>query len=192
LISSSFTNRVNPLSRYRKFDAIGNKQVTNQIKRRETPSFVSSVLLYEGKGHRNIIGLTDLCYMDIDHLNEEQINEVMKSLSEDEHVVLAFRSMSGKGIHFFVKYRFKNMEQPQITTMSPKRMVETYFAVFNTLSLQYTNILHLSIDESGRNAVQSSNISYDEELYYNPQAIPYSLIYEPQKAGNKQALLRME
>lgn len=176
---------------YRKYDDQGNRQGKLRIKREKTPAFVPSALLYEGKGHRNIIGLTDLCFMDIDGLNEEQINEAMKSLREDEHVVLALRSMSGKGVHFLIRYRFKDKEQPQINTMSYIRMSLTYSAVFNTLSLHYGNILHLPIDESGRNAVQTCNISYDEDLYYNPSAVPYTLIYEHQKVGKKHNLLQM-
>ena len=37
--------------------------------------------------------------------------------------------MSGGGLHFFVKYQFKDMEYPQITTMSANNMVKTYMTV---------------------------------------------------------------
>ena len=55
----------------------------------------------------------------------------------------------------------------------------------------YNNILHLPIDESSKNAVQTCNISYDADLYYNPNALPYTLIYEHQKVGKKHKLLQM-
>ena len=176
---------------YRMYKAKGNRQEMLKIKRKAIPAFVPSSLLFEGKGHRNIIGLTDLCYMDLDDLNEKEINIAMNTLKEDDHVVLAMRSMSGNGLHFLVRYGFKDREQPQITTMSYIRMSLTYSAVFNTLSLHYSNILHLPIDESCRNAVQTCNISYDEDLYYNPNAIPYTLIYEHQKVGKKHKILQM-
>lgn len=176
---------------YRMFKANGDKHGQLNIKRNKVPAFVPSALLFDGKGHRNIIGLTDLCFMDLDNLDEEQINMAMELLRKDDHVVLASRSMSGKGLHFLIRYRFKDMEQPQITSMSYIRMSLTYSAVFNTLSLHYSNTLHLPIDESCRNAVQTCNISYDEDLYYNPNAIPYSLIYERQKVGKKHKMLQM-
>ena len=176
---------------YRKYDAQGDRQGKLRIKRKETPAFVPSSLLFEGKAHRNIIGLTDLCFMDIDGINEEQINGAMKLLREDEHVVLAMRSMSGKGLHFLIRYCFKDREQPQITNMSYIRMSLTYSAVFNTLFLHYSNILNLPIDVSCRNATHTCNISYDEDLYYNPDAIPYTLIYEHQKVGKKHKILEM-
>ena len=165
---------------YQKHNDVGNKAKKDKIKKWMIPAFIPSALLFDGKAQRNIVGLTNLCYMDIDHIDESQINETLEILKQDEHVVLALHSMSGKGLHFLVKYEFKGMEQPQITTMSYKRMVVTYTAVFNTLSLHYQNILNLPIDESGKNAVQTCNISYDEDLYYNPNAIPYTLIYERQ------------
>ena len=172
-------------NKYQKMNESGNKMGMDKIKKGMIPAFVPSSLLYSGKAQRNIIGLTDLCCMDIDHISENQIKKAMDLLRQDEHVVLALRSMSGKGLYFFIKYRFKDMELPQITTMSPKRMAITYTAVFNTLSHHYNNILHLEIDESGKNAVQCCNISYDEDLYYNPNAFPYTLVYEHQKVGKK-------
>ncbi len=176
---------------YKKLDAEGNIKGKLKIKRNEIPAFVPSALLYGGKGHRNIIGLTDICFMDIDGLDEEQINMAMKLLKDDEHVVLALRSMSGKGLHFLVRYRFKDKEQPQIVNMSYIRMTLTYSAVFNTLSSYYNNILQLPIDDSCRNVVQTCSISYDEDLYYNPNALPHTLIYEHQKVGKKHTTLQM-
>lgn len=178
--------------KYQKMNESGNKIGKDKIKKWMIPAFVPSSLLYAGKAQRYIIGLTNLCYMDIDQISKSQIKKAMDYLRQDEHVVLALRSMSGKGLHFLIKYRFKDMEQPQITAMSAKRMAMTYSAVFNTLSTHYANLLHLSIDESGRNAAQSCNISYDEDLYYNPNALPYTLIYKHQKVGKKQSVLQME
>ncbi len=176
---------------YKKLDVEGDIKGKLKIKRKEIPAFVPSALLYGGKGHRNVIGLTDLCFMDIDGLDEEQINTAMKSLKDDEHIVLALRSMSGKGLHFLVRYRFKDKEQPQIVNMSYIRMALTYTAVFNTLRSYYNNILQLPIDDSCKNVVQTCNISYDEDLYYNPKALPYTLIYDHQKVGKKRSTLQM-
>lgn len=176
---------------YRNISGKGKKREKRRFKLKKIPAFVPSALVFEGKGHRHVIGLTNLCYMDIDHLQAEQIDEAMDTLRQDEHVVLALRSMSGNGIHFMVKYGFKDMEQPQITTMSAKKMVKTYISVFKTISSHYQDILHLPIDESGQNVVQLCNISYDEDLYYNPHALPYTLKFE--KTNNfSQQLLKLE
>lgn len=173
------SNRLRTLcEKYRNIPSRGHQREKRFIKIKEIPAYIPSSLVFEGKGHRHVIGLTNLCYMDIDHLNVKQIDEVMGKLRQDEHVVLALRSMSGKGLHFLVKYGFKDMEQPQITTMSANKMVKTYIPVFNTLSQHYQKILNLPIDESGKNVVQPCNISYDEDLYYNPNALSYTLIFE--------------
>ena len=164
--------------KYRNISGKGEKREKRNIKIKAIPAFIPSALVFEGKGHSHVIGLTNLCYMDIDHLNVKQMNEAIETLKQDEHVVLISRSMSGNGLHFLVKYGFKDMEQPQITTMSANKMVKTYVAVFNTLSQQYQIKLNLPIDESGKNVVQLCNISYDADLYYNPNALSYTLIFE--------------
>ena len=181
------SNRLRALcEKYRHISGKGQKREKRNFKIKEIPAFIPSSLVFEGKGHRNVIGLTNLCYMDIDHLNVKQIDETMEVLRQDEHVVLAMRSMSGNGLHFMVKYGFKDMEQPQITTMSANKMVKAYIPVFNTLSQHYQMKLNLPIDESGKNVVQTCNISYDEDLYYNPNAIPYTLIFEEPNTTKKQ------
>lgn len=155
-----------------------NKVKGRKIKKWLIPAVIPSALLYNGKGQRNVVGLTNLCYIDIDRIEEKQIMKTMDLLRRDEHVVLALRSMSGKGLHFLIKYEFEGMEQPNRNTMSWKMMAKTYKSVFNTISKFYSNVLDLPIDESGQNVVQSCNISYDPDLYYNPNALPYTLVYE--------------
>lgn len=176
---------------YQQLNDEGDKSRKDRIKKRMIPAFVPSALLFEGKAQRNIIGLTNLCYMDIDHIEEDQINEAINLLRLDEHVVFVARSMSRKGLHILAKYRFKDRKQPQITTMSYKRMAITYTSIFMTISTYYKKKLNLPIDDSGKNAVQPCNISYDEELYYNPNAKPYTLIYEHQKVGKKRKHLQI-
>ena len=81
---------------YQQLNDEGNKSRKNKIKKWMIPAFVPSALVFDGKAQRNIIGLTNLCYMDLDHIDENQINEAIEILRQDEHVVLASRSMSGK------------------------------------------------------------------------------------------------
>lgn len=162
---------------YKKLADEDNKNEKKRIKQTEIPAFIPSASLYGGKGHQHILGLTNLCYLDIDGISDDQIDGAFLLLRQDEHVVLASRSMSGKGIHILIKYGFVEMEQPWIATMGINKMVKTYKAVFRTISHHYSKSLHLPIDKSGRNVVQSCNISYDKELYYNPKALPHLLSY---------------
>lgn len=60
----------------------GNKQEQRNIKIRHIPAFVPSALLFDGKAQRNIIGLTNLCYMDIDHVDDDQINKAIEILRQ--------------------------------------------------------------------------------------------------------------
>jgi hypothetical protein len=70
--------------------------------------------MYNGKARRDVTGLTDLCFLDIDHATDDEIERVMSLLRNDNHVVLASRSISNDGLHILIKYSFKDKEQPWI------------------------------------------------------------------------------
>ena len=69
------------------------------------PAFTPCVVLYEGKTRQNVIGLTNLCFLDIDHMDQEkEIEEVLNNLRNDKNVVLASRSVSGDRVHILRRY----------------------------------------------------------------------------------------
>jgi hypothetical protein len=64
----------------RQYLAKGNKKEADKIKITSFPAFAPCASFYEGKAKNNVIGLTDLCYLDIDHietLNPEYNHENM-------------------------------------------------------------------------------------------------------------------
>ena len=67
------------------------------------PAFAPCAIFYDGKGRENVVGLTDLCFLDIDHIKEGQIREAMKNLNDDPHVVMASRSLSNEGLHILIR-----------------------------------------------------------------------------------------
>ena len=85
------------------------------------------------------MGLTDLCFIDIDHIKtEKKVDMAMSILRDDRNVLLASRSVSGNGIHILVRYRIKDEDvAPQIDNMSPKKMQKQYRWVFDILGRQY-------------------------------------------------------
>ena len=152
--------------------AKGDKRGFDNIKITCFPAFAPSVNFYEGKARVNVIGLTDLCYLDIDHIeNESLIIEALDILRNDPNVVMASRSVSGRGLHFLVRYQLKGMENPpQRTEMSPNKMQSVYGEVFEYLALKYQLKLGLEPDYHARNMGHVYIVSYDPDLYYNPKA----------------------
>ncbi len=156
----------------RQYLAKGDKKEADKIKISSFPAFAPCASFYEGKARVNVIGLTDLCYLDIDHIeNEGLIIEALDILRNDPNVVMASRSVSGKGLHILVRYQLKGFEiPPQRTKMTPKTMQKVYGEVFEYLALKYQLKLGLEPDYHARNMGHVYIVSYDPDLYYNPNA----------------------
>ena len=108
----------------------GKKAEADDIKKGMIPAFAPAAMMYEGKGRMNVTGLTDLCFLDIDHVTDEQILAAKGILRNDNHIVLVARSISNDGLHILVRYELQGMEQPWIATMGRNRMNHTYGSVF--------------------------------------------------------------
>ena len=156
----------------RQYMAKANKMEAEKIKTTRFPAFAPCAFFYEGKARKDVIGLTDLCFLDIDHIKDERfINEAMDILCNDPYVLMASRSVSNKGLHILIRYQLNGMEEPpQRTTMAPNEMQDIYGAVYDYLALKYQLKLGLECDYHARHIEQLYIVSYDPNLYYNPKA----------------------
>ena len=169
----------------------GKVKEAKELKQKTLPAFAPAALLYDGKGRGNVTGLTDLCFLDIDHITEEQIATAMLLLRNDPHVVLAVRSSSTLGLHILVRYKLDGIEHPWVGNMGTNRMNHTYGSVFKTLHTHYQEILKLPIDKVCNNMERLCFFSYDPELYYNPAATPFLLQYIHQDLKRKPKILHI-
>ena len=136
------------------------------------PAFAPCALFYGGKSRDHVIGLTDLCYLDFDRVEEEKrLIDAMSILRNDSNVVMASRSVSNEGLHILIRYKLKGMElPPQINSMTPKRMQVLYGEVHDYFASRYLPKLDLMPDYNARDMGHLYIVSYDPELYYNPNA----------------------
>ena len=172
-----------------KLIANGKKEEAELIKKKQIPAFAPCAYMIDGKSRNHVIGLTDLCFLEIDHITEEQIQTAKGILSKDEHVMLALRSISGDGLHFLIRYGFYDMEQPSYGNTRRGRMNYIYGAVFKTLKTTYQEALGVRIDSSGANMERLCLISADKDLYYNPNALPVIFLYEKEKIRKSPMIL---
>ena len=143
------SERLQSLCEQRRELLVKEKRVdADRIKKKMIPAFCPGAFLFDGKGRNNVIGLTDLCFLETDHISEKQISKAMELLRKDCHIVLCLRSISGDGLHFIIRYKFKNMEQPSYHNMGKNRMNHTYGAVFMSLKKYYQGMLGVHIDSS--------------------------------------------
>lgn len=159
---------------YRQHLAWQHKKKAKDMKISFFPAFCPCAMLNGGKGRRNVMGLTDLCYLDIDHIKgEKKIKRALAILREDRNVLLAARSVSDDGIHILIRYQIKHADvTPQSNMMSPEEMQQQYKRVFDILGRQYQQMLNLKIDRMAGHVEHLFIVSHDLDLYYNPYAEP--------------------
>lgn len=174
----------------RRFYAEGNKEAGDRIKKSKLPAFAPAAIMYGGKGREDLVTLTGICFFDIDHLSDEQMKDVEQVLKDDKHTLMLSRSVSGHGLHFFVRYSLKHDEHFQIV-LTPKRINMIYGSVFKTLAKHYKGILNVPIDKSGMNAERLCLVSYDADIYLNYSPEPFILKFVPQQLGHYPRLFEL-
>lgn len=152
----------------------GKKKDTKKMKITRFPAFAPCAFFYSGKSRNDVIGLTDLCYLDFDHIQVEgQIIEAMNILRNEKNIVLASRSVSSRGLHVLIRYAIKGMEMPpQRVAMTPVRMQKLYARVYARLAKEYSHKLGFDTDIMAGHIEHLYLVTYDPELYYNPNAKP--------------------
>ena len=159
---------------YRLSLAIGQKDLAKQLKVTRFPAFAPCALLYDGKARDHVVGLSDLCFLDIDHImDKQQITATLELLRQDEHVVMASKSLSGNGLHILIRYRIRRIDMPpQRVNMGPFAMQKRYKKVFECVSKIYQEKLGVPIDPQAGNIERLFLISFAPGLHYNPTAEP--------------------
>ena len=150
----------------------GRKRKGDNIKI-QMPAFAPAAILDGGKTKDDVIDLTGLCFLDIDHISEEDAMKTVKLLSKDPFTRLASISVSGKGVHLLVRYiiEFGDYDYPFIS--SPEKLRKLYKDVFLHLAKYYTQKLGHQVDMSGENAERLCIVSHDPKVYYNTESSAY-------------------
>lgn len=162
----------------RNYFADGNRTKGNKIKKNKLPAFAPAGYLLGGKGRVNLIGLTSICFIDIDYVGEEEVNRCMELLQVDEHVLMAAKSISGEGLHILVPYTIKRDDPFESLPAEPKKLNQIYGKVFGVIAGRYGQMLGVPFDKEARNAERLCLISYDADALFNPQALPIEFRYE--------------
>lgn len=160
---------------YRKLRESGATEIAEQMKTTRFPSFAPSAVLYGGKGRKYALGLTDLCYLDFDNVEDEKLMiDTMNILRNDKNVFMASKSISNKGIHILVRYQLDDIDfTPQHTSLTPNEMQDIYGKLYKYFAERYKEKLGIMPDYNAAHMERVYIISYDPELYYNPDANPF-------------------
>jgi hypothetical protein len=125
-----------------------------------------SVHAYFDKGRKDSDPHTfnNLILTDIDHISEEQINELMPKIKKSPHVVFACRSVRGEGIHILNYVEVEGGIND-----------ENFKNVFNATTRLVEHDLNIEADKAVGSISRTMFLNYDEQAYYNPEATPLDI-----------------
>lgn len=176
-ISRSAPDIVTYTKQAREWYAKGMTRKGDIIKFTQLPAFAPCAILEGGKSKNDVVDLTGICFIDIDHISEDQAKLTIQTLKEDPYTLFVAESISGKGIHLLVRYTIDYGPSNMPFLSNPTRLRGLYKRVFLSLADLYTKKLGMQVDLSGVNAERLCIISYDPHLYYNPDSERYVYDY---------------
>ena len=145
-----------------------------------------------GRQQKHIVEYTGLSLVDIDHIAEEDMARVLDLVRADEHTLLAYTTLSGRGLRIIARYEAP-LSSPLKGGGSTTAMLEappllgggwegaSYKQAFLAINEYYQNLTGLATDGQCKNIGRISTIAYDENLYYNPEAVPFTIKLEEKK-----------
>ena len=144
-----------------------------------------------GRQQKHIVEFTGLSLVDIDHIAEEDMARVLDLVRADDHTLLAYITLSGQGLRILARYEASpNPSQggelgsamPESPLLGRGRGEAIYKQAFLAINEYYQNLTGLATDGQCKNIGRISTIAYDENLYYNPEAIPFTIKLEEKKS----------
>ena len=134
------------------------------IKKEQLDYIIPSGIFKERKKEK-LIGLSDLICWDIDGLDEVEI--VKEKLFEDEHVLLVHTSPSGNGLKLFARFEGLTKENYESNwNFGRDYFIEKYI------------IPQEMFDSKTKDISRACFVSYDPDLFYNENAIPFQAVEE--------------
>lgn len=115
---------------------------------------------FKERNNKGLNNYSGLMVLDIDNIDFETIKTLKKQLKENNHVLVAFTSPSSQGIKIIVP-----------VTSGP----EHHLAAFLHLQKEFETKYCLKIDDSGKDISRLCFVSYDHDMYWNAQAIPFEV-----------------
>ena len=156
------------------------------------PNFGVAARFEGGRQQKHIVEFTGLSLVDIDHIPPERMTEVLDLVRADEHTLLAYTTLSGHGVRILARYALNTSNDndnvndnflpdgKSTSTLTPT--FSNYKQAFLTVNTYYQNLTGLPTDGQCKNIGRISTIAYDENLYYNPDAVSFVIKLEEKKS----------
>jgi len=163
-------------------------------------AYTPSVMCRGGHDTSHIIGLTQCCISDTDHIPPERMEQTVKLASADPHTLLCGVTNSETGIR--VIYRWETDKDEAFFTWNGrepheaflKRVLPYHNVGFKLGNMYYANLFGFPFDQQTSDATRLSFLCYDANAVLNLEAeafrVPH-LVEQLSTAPSRQVPLRM-
>ena len=163
----------------------------------ESMLFAVPCVFSGGKAQKNVVRLTGLSMVDFDHISltpdpspkgeGSDYLGLKEKIMADPHTLLCHVTISGRGLRVLYRYELDG-------TFELKRQMQFYRKAFAAGNAYYERLVGAEADGKCKNVTRLSVICHDDEVFYNPQAEPFTAAWiegewarmqEPQREQRK-------
>lgn len=134
-------------------------EVTYKSNKIKLPAVTFSGTFHD-RNNKGLNKYSGLVVLDIDNIDSDTIKKLKDQLIDNVYVEAAFTSPSGKGVKIIVP-----------VNTGPEHHLAAFLHLQKTFESKYC----LKVDDSGKDLARLCFISYDSDIYENPQAIPFEV-----------------
>lgn len=162
--------------------AVGDTKGAEAYKKRLS-CFAPGCLLEGGHAQEHIVQLTMKTGVDIDHILEERLAEVLAAVRTDEHTYLEYVTARGHGARVLCNIVFEGDEEDMQRLLDdPKYMKEQYTRAFLVANEYYSKLVGMETDLKCKDPNRLSFIPHDPEVYINLKATPFRIKLEKKRS----------
>ena len=153
------TGKYKPSIIYLRKSLADKKMEAYEKAKKSLPAFTPSGKFVGGRKLEFLTQYSQTIILDIDKLAPEELTKATHEANQSEFTLASFISPSGNGLKILVK-----IATPKTAHKETFLKVQAY----------YEDILKLEIDKSGKDLTRLCFYSYDEKLYFNPDATVFA------------------
>ena len=130
--------------------------------------FGGAALFEGGHAKKHVTAFTRTVFIDIDDLTPEQMEKMLAMIRADEHTLLCYVTISGKGIRVIARIEYS------IEMTSIAQEGEAYAFAFEMANRYYADLVGIEhTDMKCKDYSRLSILAHDPNVWYNPLATPF-------------------
>lgn len=151
-----------------------------------SPLFGVAALFEGGKAQKDIVSLTGLSLVDIDHVKplpltpspvregeaygvegRAQLQILREKIMTDPHTLLCYKTISGEGLRVIFRYELDE-------SFPLAQQIQFYPKAFAVGNAYYAKLLGVETDGQCKNVGRLSGLAHDPDVFVNPDAVAFT------------------